>query len=486
MSKRFHDLAGDSELWKHKYYTRWVQPRLRQALRFKQSMLPLASTYSPRVSKWPGHGHLATDGNRLNWKTQFRLRHNWSKGICRFGVLEVSRPPLPQIHMKLFSGVVVTADEEHGLRAWSTKASRKQLTALSFPHEGDKPTALFTTRGSSVANIEVTVGFEDGHFDIYDLDVAMAKFVLRFSQASTSSTDDASITAIASSPPFLLTISQYKVFSLYRIPYSSANAPTLLASLESNNTFAPISLSLRCSASEVIASIAYSFFHISGGWTVGIQELRFNQDGERIGSRLASAAAQREGGTTSSADSTDVSTASSHRLIRHMEAPTSISYSHPYLLTSHSDNTLTMYLVASSSDKLSIRTGRRLWGHTSSVTSVQVGDRGKAVSISPRGNEIRIWELETAVSARFSNRSRPNSTREESSVQITSEQAATAGVSVETASGAMNRGREIVQAEYEAPMPAKVGGCVMFDEEQVVVLSERDCRAQLLECYDFT
>lgn len=433
------------------------------------------------MSKWPGHSHLATDGKWLNWKTQFRLRHNWSKGTCRFGALEVSRPPLPQIHMKLYSGVVVTADEEHGLRAWSTKASRKQLTELSFPNRGDKPTALFMTRGSSASSIEVTVGFADGHFDIYDLDVTLAKFVPRFSQASSSSTDDddASITAIASSPPFLLTISQHKVFSLYRLPHSSADKPTLLASLESSNTFAPVSLSLRCSASEVIASIAYSFFHISGGWTVGIQELRFNQDGERIGSRLASTAAFQDRTPTNSA-------ASRSRPIRHMEAPTSISYSHPYLLTSHNDNTLTMYLVASSSDKLSIRPGRRLWGHTSSVASVQVGDRGKAVSISPRGNEIRIWELETAVSARFNKSRSKGLQQEESSVQVAAEHAATAAVSVETISGAMSWGREIVQAECEALMPAKVGGCVMFDEEQVVVLRERDCRAQLLECYDFT
>jgi hypothetical protein len=396
--------------------------------------------------------------------------------------------------MKLYSGVVVTADEEHGLRAWSTKASRKQLTALSFPNAGDKPTALFMTRGSVASNIEVTVGFDDGHFEIYDLDVALAKFVLRFSQASSSSSstdDDASITAIASSPPFVLAISQHKVFSLYRLPHSSADAPTLLASLESSNTFAPVSLSLRCSASEVIASIAYSFFHISGGWTVGIQELRFNQDGERIGSRLASTAAFQDRAQLSSG----TASSSRSRLIRHMESPTSISYSHPYLLTSHNDNTLTMYLVSSSADKLSIRTGRRLWGHTSSVTSVQVGDRGKAVSISPRGNEIRIWELESAVSARFNNSNNNNnsrtnlrsSMREESSVQIAAEKhAATAAASVETTSGAMNWGREIVQAECEALMPAKVGGCVMFDEEQVVVLRERDCRTQLLECYDFT
>ncbi|KAH8704277.1 hypothetical protein BGW36DRAFT_404482 [Talaromyces proteolyticus] len=500
LSKRFHGLAGDSELWKQKYYARWVLPRSLRALQLKHSKSTSGNVYVPRISKWPGHDHLATADNRPHWKTQYRLRHNWSKGTCTFGVLEVSRPPLPQILMKLYSGVVVTADKEHGLRAWSTRASKKQLTALSFLSADDKPTALFMARGSSKSSIEVTVGFEDGHFDLYDLNVTLAKFVLRFSQVP--STTGSSITSIASSHPYILTISQHRVFSLYKLQHQTIRqkqntivTPSLLASLESNNMFSPMSLSLRCLASEVIASIAYSFFHISSGWTVGIQELRFNQDGERIGSRLASTVAfqPEENNRTGPIDALTFDTrdtgnaliASPHsHSIQYPEAPTSLSYSHPYLLTSHNDNTLTMYLVASSSEKLSIRAGRRLWGHTSSVSSVQVGDRGKAVSISPRGNEIRIWELETAVSPRFN----PcPSMKGESSVRISSEKpTAEAAVSVETTSGAIHWGRDTVQTEPEAMLSTRAEGCVTFDEEQVVVLRERGCRAQLLECYDFT
>jgi hypothetical protein len=199
---------------------------------------------------------------------------------------------LPQILIKLYSGIVITADKEHGIRAWSTKRPKKQLTGLPFSKESDTPTALHVAKGSAASSIEVTVGFDDGHFSVYTLDATRGEFTIRFSQESTS---DATITAIASAPPYLLTISDHKAFNLYQIPphiaqYGGLSSPDqlrLLASLESNNTFAPMSLSLRCSATEVIASIAYSFFHISNGWTIGIQELRFNKDGEHMTSRLA-------------------------------------------------------------------------------------------------------------------------------------------------------------------------------------------------------
>lgn len=208
VSKRFHALAGDSELWKRRYFAQWVLPRARAVPQSKHlKLLSTGTAYSPRVSKWLGHSHLATeDKSSIDWKTQYRLRHNWSKGTCRLDALEVSRPPLPQILIKLYAGVVVTADEEHGLRAWSTKRPTKQLTGLPFPKEDDKPTALDVAKGSTASSIEVTVGFDDGHFSIYNLDVTHGEFTIRYSQKSTN---DATITAIASAPP----ISSYDIRS---------------------------------------------------------------------------------------------------------------------------------------------------------------------------------------------------------------------------------------------------------------------------------
>ena len=73
-----------------------------------------------------------------------------------------------------------------------------------------------------------------------------------------------------------------------------------------------------------------------------------------------------------------------------------------YLITSHGDNTLTLYLVRSTASNLTIDAGQRLYGHTSGVSSVLVDSRGKAVSINRNGSEMRVWELEGGVSERRS------------------------------------------------------------------------------------
>lgn len=514
LSRRFHALAGDSELWKRKYYSRWVWPRACRLAHFKWPSLPQQSIdYSPKVSKWLGHSHLAEEGKVTNWKKQYRLRHNWSKGICRVSEVEVAQPPLPPMLVKLYAGIVFTADADCGLRAWSTKHPKSCLASASFRDPQRKissavPTALTAGQGSSQRYIEITVGFEDGFINVYDLDVEASRLVLRFSHATSS---NGAVTAIASSSPYLLMISQHKVLSLYEIHPTTAdvdtvamrNSPRLITSLKADNILAPMSLSIRNTASEIIASIAYSFCHIGCGWCLGIQELRLSRDGEHLGSLLTttvdsqygksemqlpmpSRRARRHRNTIGCSADQRVRTVPSEPSILHSEPPTSLSYSHPYLLTSHADNTLTMYLVVSTSDTLVIRGGRRLWGHTSSVSGVQVSDRGKAVSVSSRGNEIRIWELETVVSSPSSSR---RALQGENSVQISPEnKLRRKSLDLGTVSEPIDRGTSGIGQALEdmSSELARMRGWVGFDEEQVVVLRERGIGTQLLECYDFT
>jgi hypothetical protein len=138
--------------------------------------------------------------------------------------------------------------------------------------------------------------------------------------------------------------------------------------------------------------------------------------------------------------------------------PTSLSYTHPYLLLSHPDNTLTLYLVTSNGHTLSISPGTRLWGHTSSVSGAHVEGRGKAVSVSLRGEELRIWELEGSTSRR---------------------RTVGGGWSVKVQPKAVF---EETESEDEGVMRGWVG----FDDERVVVLKERTLGRQNLVVYDFT
>lgn len=499
LSHRFHALGGDSELWKRQYYTQWVRPRARRLANVRRATPSNRAEYSPQVSTWLDHSHLAEEGRVTNWKRQYRLRHNWANGSCRVTQVEFHEPPCPPILVKLFSGVVFTADVTHGLRAWAAKDPTKCLSQIPFIESEDvvlRPTALAGT--TLHHEHEILVGFENGRFNRYVLDGKTSRLSLHSSHIVFK---DGAITAMALSSPYLLMVSQHKILSLYNIrgmspdvkkAQDTATRPYEIASLQAENMVAPMTLSLRVSTFEIIATIVYSFFHIGCGWSLGIQELRFNKDGHQLDSRLAStvdsqygiqrlrrprASHDRPQSTTAETFSTTIPTAPS---IMHAQPPASMSYSHPYLLTAHTDNTLTMYLVVSNSDGLFVRGGQRLWGHTSSVSAVEVTNRGKAVSVSALGDEIRIWELETAVPSLSSHRP----LKEESSIQVSPG----------------NRGPDTrintsnsIGPGFAGPAPissssrdlSRMHECVGFDEERVLLLRET-AGAQLLECYDFT
>jgi WD40 repeat protein len=155
-----------------------------------------------------------------------------------------------------------------------------------------------------------------------------------------------------------------------------------------------------------------------------------------------------------------------------MVPPRSLSYQHPFLVASLADNTIISYLVTSSEDKLEISTGRRLWGHTSAVSGAEVNNRGRAVSISSRGDEIRVWELEDAMTTASQRRT---------STRIKAVDALSSVTAAITRRGS-GLGLAVHEMERELSLTRTWVG---FDDEQVVVLGERDQR-QIMALYDFT
>ena len=140
-----------------------------------------------------------------------------------------------------------------------------------------------------------------------------------------------------------------------------------------------------------------------------------------------------------------------------------------YLLAAHQDNTLTLFLVKSTSTGLQLTPGQRLWGHTSAVSGAHVGNRGRAVSISSKGCELRVWELEGGILG-YRRGARQRSIKvSSSSTQFTGSSTA-------------------------APIPdnSNLGGhtardmWIGFDEEKVIVHREKETGDQVLVVYDFT
>lgn len=459
-------------------------------------MLPAKAEYSPKVSTWLDQSHLAKEGRPTNWKRQYHLKHNWSKGICRLTEIEFAQQPRPPLLVEFCADFIFTADSGHGLRAWIAGNPRFCVAHIPSECSSDVPTALSATRSLDENNIEIAVGFQDKGFSVYDLDIKASKLSLHFNHTgSTSKT----ITAMALSAPYLLTVSKYKALSLYKIlsgpkgrnRSGGSDGARLLASLQADNIAAPMSLSIRAAQSEIIASIVYSFYHIGCGWSLGIQELRLNSNGQQIGSRLATTVDSQYGirPLTHSerifhstwdyqAEGARRFTMPSEPFILHQEPPTSLSYRHPFLLASHPDNTLTVYLVVSTSNSLFVKSGQRLWGHTSSVGTVQVNDRGKAISVSSRGDEIRVWELESVVSSPVARRK----AKEASSTRLSPENARTDlhGNRDRPAPNVAERASSDVSREM-----ARIQSCIGFDEERVFLLREQEMGEALLECYIF-
>ncbi|KAL4941000.1 hypothetical protein BDV06DRAFT_10039 [Aspergillus oleicola] len=506
LSHRFHALAGDSELWKRQYYSKWVRPRARRLAISRRFFLPQSKfEYSPRVSTWLDHGNLDRNYRVTHWKRQYQLRHNWSKGTCRMTQVELPQPPRPPMLVTLCAGYVFTADSHEGLRVWLMESPETCKAALSFAdpesHTSHAPTALTATCGSEENSIEVAVGFDDGVFSVYRLDTKNIRLELRFSRTRSA---HGAITAMAASYPYLMAVSKHRMLSLYKLPLRPDNPSWgdeahLIASLRADSILSPMSLSVRLAGSGIIASIVYSFLHLGCGWSLGIQELHFDNAGQQTKSRLTTTVDTQYGmhlhrlpGSSTEQDSTTEfeppgppSATPTLPAILHQDPPTSVSYSHPYLLTSHADNTLTVYLVVSTPSSLFVKGGQRLFGHTSSVSAVQVSDRGKAASVSLHGDEIRIWELESLVSS-FGSQKLPQA---DNSIKVKPENQRDprAHEGLGLLSG-VPRQISIQDQSSSADLPHRVAaarGCIGFDDERLLLFREKEHGSQLLEFYDF-
>lgn len=367
------------------------------------------------------------------------------------------------------------------------------IAQLSFPNSRipRPPTALTidTTANNGTGAVKVVVGFEDGSFSVYQLLQERGELVHHYTHESSS---NGVITAAAVSWPYVATMTATQLLSVYAFQNPAREVPDpprLLHSLKSYTVWPPLCVSLRASASAVLTSIAYALPTYLSGWTVGIQEIKLSPEGALLSSRITSAIDQHYRPLAFSSRPivqhltpfVPSSTGAPLALeMKHIHSkPTSISYAHPYLLVSHPDNTLTLYLVTSNADSLSISAGSRLWGHTSAVSGASVGRRGKAVSVSRRGDELRVWELEGGFASTAARK-----------------RLASGGLSVQVKPGSRSsRTVRIRNEESDAERPetddseeelTQTRGWIGFDDENVVLLKEENQGKQTLVVYDFT
>ena len=441
----------------------------------------------------------------------FKVRHNWHKGRCAVTEMDISNsPPHPVVHepprqssfwnepvlaastpLVQFDGkIIVVADKENGLRAWDIEkmenGRRKIVGARRFKtyEQGwrlGEPTALGIDCGGQT--IDVVVGFESGGAMILQLSPSDDEaeqgldfgFDVRFILPPSELPEK--ILHITYSHPHLLTLDVEHYLRAYLFESSSfhLNSPRPLATLHAQALHGPCNLTLRKSKSDeeasITAAIAYSMPLFHGGWSVGVQEVVLEVASPngisrtRIGTSIPS--------TYQLAIHPDRPLAQVFSASVPVASPTSISYSHPYLLTSHRDNTLTLYLARSTDKEITIGNPRRLWGHTTGVARAGVAGRGRAVSVSQVGGEVRVWELESIAAA-------------VAKADVEVADGAVVGiiesVRVENAAETVRVGKDLYR---DTRIPTAVEW-IGFDEEKVLVVTRDEERDKNVMLYDFT
>lgn len=410
---------------------------------------------------------------------------------------------VPPMLVEMKEGIIVIADLEHGIRAWATKA-RQQVAHLAFPHGAQSPPtsiAVNVSQGND-QRTKIVIGFENGSLSLYQLDLGRRRFEHCYTSLASG---DGVLSAISVSWPYVATLTATQLLTLYRFPGSiddpggEMTDPSRILQLRSRTAWPPLSISIRHVSGPILVTVAFALPTYLSGWTVGVQEVRVSPDGAMLGTRLASAIDQHYRPLAfasrpmvphiSSFIPTPAGVASTLEL-RHIHTkPTSLSYTHPYLLASHPDNTLTLYLVTSTTDKLSIGAPNRLWGHTSSVSGAQVGSRGKAVSISRCGDELRVWELEGGFA---SSTAKKRLAESDLSVQIRPDNLAKPHTEVAdirkdlaaSTSDSQDSGGSDTDGTDSGLTLTR--GWVGFDDENVVFLKEDSRGPQALVVYDFS
>ncbi|KAM0275036.1 hypothetical protein ACHAQH_007643 [Verticillium albo-atrum] len=448
-----------------------------------------------------------------DWKRQYKLRHNWARGKATVEELNVGDTAVSKKTLvKVVEGTAVTADAAAGLRAWDlkTKELLAQMNLLDDDGKCPEPTCMAVDdQFLHNQTLDICLGFSDGSFGICRLRLADNSFERRHRHARSS---NGPLVELAYRHPFLLTATESVLISLYDynrpavkstkpghrrvrkldVQYDSDEdekeseedavsknqtllpAPLLMTSLKSHTSRAPLALSIRCMAGSVIASIAYTFATLSG-WSIGIQDLhiRHSRTGEsevtstRLAYTTPVTAAQGYATPPVTPSRSSESTrpfddrSSSPNILPFStpgDGPSALCYTHPYLLATLPDNTLVLHVCTSTATALSVSPGLRLWGHTSGISDAVITARGKAVSVSYRGEEIRVWELEGRADAK--------------SIEVRPQTHAEDG-----GGGGGGASRD----EWDDRR-----NWVGFDDEMVIVLKEsRDGRESLM-VYDFT
>ena len=341
-------------------------------------------------------------------KSYYKLRHRWLNGRCHYresGLPAKSRLGQSQTLLQSYEDTIITANEDATLRAWNIKAQTESLLAR-YDLRVDViveafPTSLAIDRSLEEGKLNVAVGLSNGSVSLYVFDLEKHQFI---PLQNYSIHDHRRVSALSLTQSYLISMDESQTLLLYQLPSTLSFASgyanlTPIASYKSNTVQEPISLSSRVTRGGVLISVAYFHPTYLSGWTIGLQEIEMTTEGTIVQSQSRVGAPTSVTTTIVNEPWPRIGKASSRQSTMSYEhlsptgtKPDAISYSYPFLLAAHSDNTLSVYLVCSADKRAKISPGQRLWGHTSAIIGAHIDKHGKAVTVA-RGGDVRVWEL---------------------------------------------------------------------------------------------
>lgn len=455
-------LSQDSSIWRLLYYRRFIKPRSSRML---------------KLSRWLHEHQSLTGGRQTDWKKRYKLSLNWSKGRCDIRTTQVSMvTAVPSPLVRMYKDLLITAQRTKGLEIWSASAEQELLLSKPWDVGVDNdehdlgqdliPTALTVDSVEAQPDIlHIAVAFTRSLLTIYKYNVKRRTLdtVRRWSSPGIGA---ANMIAMIDRFLVLLYSGSIELHDLQLLAQEQVSTqlqpfPPPLASLRSHIPGGPMALNVRLIKTSVCVSFASVEPSIYHGWVAGMQETTWASDGTLLSCRRASSPQTGIDRDPFALPVTDA-------------LPTSLSYNHPYLLTAHADNTLTLFLVSSNGNEIRIGEGQRLWGHASSVAGALVNSRGKAISVTSKGGELRVWDLEGGG---------------ESMVMKKRQLAGDLSVRIAAESVLVGNPKAPSQVQGTPPSiqyPVRTGEWVDFDDEKVVVLRGQPEGSHDLVVYDFT
>lgn len=361
--------------------------------------------------------------------------------------------------VKVVDGLAVTVDMQAGLRAWDLRTQQSIAQTTTETDDGIRlvPTALALDGARLSADVlDIMLGFNDGTFGIWRLIISKGRLSVLYRQEKSYV---GRLISVAYSYPYAMTAAELGFISLFTfekpkpdpmaiwasfaagagassVPVGEAakhhggnedsddandqepsmvqlhgevarssnlSGPHVLSLLKSDYSRQPLVLSIRKLKSSAVASIAYSF-DTEDSWALGIQNFDIRPSGSSkpdvITSRVAYTDPANFGHRVAAEPDEDCPAwlnSPGWHIDVDEDGPAKLCYSHPYLLATMNDNTLVLFVVTATEKSFAISTGMKLFGHTSGIADADITPAGTAVSVSERGDEIRVWDLEKHV-----------------------------------------------------------------------------------------